>query len=331
MHSTILLADQDPSSREGWEVLLRDQGYSVFSVTSGEELLNSCPRIRPDLVLINASSPDFCAPDICLQLKTDPRNHLTPVILIAGLSNASDSAPAIVAGADDVWAGSPSRWELLNRLNSLLQIKAYIDEQACSVITTLAQSIEARDPNTKGRGERLVILAMRLGTSLEMSACELEALRVATLLRDIGKVTIPDSILLKPGCLTLEERAIMEQHPIEGERICLPLKMLRDVLPLIRHHHERIDGSGYPDGLRRSIIPFGARVLQIVDIFDALTTDRVYRKAVGVAKALTIMYEEAAEGRLEDKLVNQFASFMAVQPRSYVRARSSQSRDLKFG
>ena len=322
MPATILLADPDPLSRMDWEVLLRDQGYVVIALESGEDLLNFCPRLQPDLVLVNASSPNICGTEICRRLKADPRNRLTPVILIAKLADHSNSsvAPEIIAG--DLWLGAPSRWEVLNRLHSLLQIKSYIDEQAVSVITSLARSIEGRDPYTKGHCDRLSILAARFGKNLDMCAHDLESLNIAASIHDVGKVIIPDAILFKPGWLTLDEIKIMEQHPIEGERICSPLKSLRDVLPIIRHHHERMDGSGYPDGLRRSLIPFGARVLQIVDIYDALTTDRAYRKAVTVPRALTILSEEADHGWLDEGLVRRFALLVVARHNSYVVAYS---------
>jgi putative two-component system response regulator len=164
-----------------------------------------------------------------------------------------------------------------------------------------------------------------------MSEVELEVLRMAALIHDIGKLMLPDSILLKPGWLTLEERKLMEQHPIEGERICSPLKSLRDVLPIIRHHHERIDGSGYPDRLRRSLIPLGARVLQVVDIFDALTPDRAYRKSVMVPRALTLLSDEVDHGRRDGHLVRQLTSLLIARPYSFAFERLGTSQDSQLG
>ena len=326
MTATILLGDADPLSRRGWEALLRDQGYSVIAHRSGEDLLDSCTRIRPDLILINASSPGIRGPEICHRLKADQRNRLTPVILITNLSDTSDSSPTSEISADDLWRGAPSRWEVLNRLHCLLHMKSYIDEQAVLVITSLALSIEGRDPYTIRHCERVSALAMQFGRSLDVCARDLEALRIASSIHDVGKVMLPDSILLKPGWLTLAEIRIMEQHTVEGERICSPLKSLRDVLPIIRHHHERMDGSGYPDGLRRSLIPYTARVLQVVDIYDALTTDRAYRKAVTVPRALTILSEEADRGWLDERLVNQFTSLMVPRRGTYALACAGRTR-----
>jgi putative two-component system response regulator len=317
MSATILLGDSDPITRQGWEAILRDQGYSVTAVASEEALFAFCPRICPDLILINASLPDIRGAEICRRLKTDPQNALTPIILITNPSDDSDFSRDLDVCADDLWKSVPSRWEVLNRLYSLLHIKSLIDNQAVAGLATLARSIEARDPRMRGHCERVSILATELGESLGICARDLTALKIAASIHDIGKIMLPDSILLKPGWLTLEERKIMEQHPIEGERLCAPFRSLRDVLPIIRHHHERMDGSGYPDRLWRTLIPFGARVLQIVDTYDALTTDRAYRKGVTPQEALTILFREADRGWHDRCLVNRFASQVVARPVAY--------------
>jgi putative two-component system response regulator len=189
-------------------------------------------------------------------------------------------------------------------------MKTYIDEQAESVLFSLARSIEARDPFDRAHCERVSNNAVRFGKSLGFSQNVLDALRIGGLVHDIGKIGIPDAILSKAGPLDPEESKIVREHPIIGEQICAPLKSLRHVLPLIRHHHERMDGSGYPDGLRGEQIPLIVRALQIVDICDALTSDRSYRQNLSLPRALTILYEEADRGWLDGSLVSQFASLV---------------------
>jgi putative two-component system response regulator len=211
------------------------------------------------------------------------------------------------AGADDFWGRPGSRWEALNRIQSILQLRSYIDRQAESVVISLARSLEAKHRGTEGHSERLVGYALRLGESFDLSEDDLAVLRIACLVHDIGKVAVPDSILFKPGKLNAEEMAIMRQHPVVGESICAPLKSFRDALPVIRHHHERMDGSGYPDGLVGDGIPLGARILQVVDIYDALTTDRPYREALTHEWALSVMASEAHRGWLSASLVNRFS------------------------
>ena len=207
------------------------------------------------------------------------------------------------------------RWEALTRIQSIVQLKSYIDEQAEAVVVSLARTIEARDSYTRGHCERLASSAVRLALKLGLPQDQVETLRVAGMIHDVGKIAVPDSVLLKAGPLTPEEIEIIRRHPEEGERICAPLKSLRRVLPIIRHHHERMDGSGYPDGLRGNSIPLSARVLQIVDVYDALTTDRPYREAYSPSQALATLYNEAERGWLDPELVRAFAP-VAAAPRN---------------
>ena len=310
MAVTVLVVDANPRSSADWKALLSDQGYDVIAAWDGETALTLCTSLRPDLVLLYALLPDMQGLEVCRRLKADPRNRLTPIILHAAAGDVSDAGSAFSAGADDFWGHAPSPWEALSRVQSLIQIKTYIDEQAESVIFSLAQSIEARDPFDGSHCARVSNNAVRFGKSLGLNQDDLDALRIGGLVHDIGKIGIPDDILSKPGPLDLEESKIVMEHPIVGERICAPLKSLRHVLPFIRHHHERMDGSGYPDGLCGGQIPLAVRALQIVDICDALTSDRSYRRNLSLPNALIVLYEEADFGWLDGDLVSQFASLV---------------------
>jgi putative two-component system response regulator len=187
-------------------------------------------------------------------------------------------------------------------------LKQFTDEldNAETVLSSLALSIEAKDPYTEGHCDRLSKYSVSLAEKLGLPEDLRVALRRGGLVHDIGKLTVPEHILLKPGPLTPEERKIMEQHTIAGERICAPLKSFRHVLPIIRHHHEKWDGSGYPDGLKGEQIPLTARILQITDIYDALTTDRPYRKALSPEKAFAIMREEVKRGWWDWSILDEF-------------------------
>jgi putative two-component system response regulator len=189
-----------------------------------------------------------------------------------------------------------------------LNLKSYTDEleRAESVLFALARSIEAKDPYTEGHCERLADHSACLGERLGLSEEEITALRRAGIVHDVGKVAVPDAILLKSGPLTPEEWKVMRDHPVVGERICRPLKSFRLVLPIIRHHHEKLDGSGYPDGLKGEQIPLTARILQIVDIYDALTTERPYKKALSRAEALATMRGEIQRGWWDPKVFDAF-------------------------
>jgi putative two-component system response regulator len=230
------------------------------------------------------------------------------VVLITGLSATEDRIEGINAGADDFLSKPIDFNELLARTRSLLRLKQYTDEleNAEAVVFTLAQSIEARDPYTRGHCDRLADMSARLGARLQIPEEYIKALRWAGIVHDIGKVVVPDAILLKPGPLTPEEMAVMRKHSVVGERICAPLKSFRPVLPIIRHHHEKRDGSGYPDGLRAEDIPLTARILQLADVYDALTTDRPYRTAVPSEEALQIMDDEAKLGWWDQGLFGKF-------------------------
>jgi putative two-component system response regulator len=311
MDVTVLVVDADPQCCADWVALLSGQGYVVVTARSGEAALTLCPHLQPDLVLLSDLLPDMHGLAVCRRLKADPRNRLTPIILLcSAVGDVSSASRAFSAGADDFWGHAPTPWEALSRVHSLLQLKTYIAEQAESVIFSLAQSIEARDPFDGAHCMRVSNNAVRFGKSLGLTQNGLDALRIGGLVHDIGKIGIPDAILSKAGPLDPDESKIVKEHPVIGERICAPLKSLRQVLPLIRHHHERMDGSGYPDGLRGEQIPVAVRALQIADICDALTSDRSYRRNLSLPLALTVLYEEADRGWLDRDLVSQFASLV---------------------
>ena len=239
---------------------------------------------------------------------SNPETYLIPVVLVTALSDKEDRLNGIRAGADDFLSRPVDVTELLARVRSLLKLKLRTDEleRAESVLFSLARSIEGKDPYTHGHCERLAEYSTRLGNQLGLSEDHITALRRAGIVHDVGKIAVPDAILLKPGRLTEEEWKIVREHPVVGERICAPLKSFRLVLPIIRHHHEKIDGSGYPDGLRGDAIPITARVMQIVDVFDALTTERPYKKAFSDHEALQTMKEEVAKGWWDPYIFDQF-------------------------
>jgi putative two-component system response regulator len=228
--------------------------------------------------------------------------------LITALSDKQDRIEGIKAGADDFLTRPVDRAELLARVGSLLKLKQRTDEleRAEAVLFTLARSIEGKDPYTHGHCERLSDYSARLGQHVGLTEDQITALRRAGVVHDVGKIAVPDAILLKPGKLSEQEWKLIQEHPVVGERICAPLKSFRLVLPIIRHHHEKLDGSGYPDGLRGEAIPVTARVLQIVDVFDALTTERPYKKAFSVIDALQTMKEEITKGWWDPRIFEQF-------------------------
>jgi putative two-component system response regulator len=317
MPSKILVADDDPSNREVLQDMLQAEGFNVITAPDGRSTLEEFVRSKPDLVLCDVAMPYIDGFEVCRHIKEDPEKRLTPVVLITGLSAVEDRVRGIKAGADDFLSKPLERIELIARVHSLLNLKAYTDEleQAESVVFTLARSIEAKDPYTHGHCERLAECSARLGERIGLDGEQLIALRRAGVVHDIGKVAIPDTILLKPAKLTEPEWQFMREHPIIGEKICSPLKSFRLVLPIIRHHHEKLNGTGYPDGLKGETIPVTARVLQIVDVFDALTTERPYKKALSPTEALTTMEDEVKRGWWDRELFHQFQSEIRIPTR----------------
>jgi putative two-component system response regulator len=312
MSGKILIVDDESAARIALTTLLRREGFEVSETRDGASALAQCASFRPDLILLDVMMPGIDGIEVCRQIKATPEMRLTPIVLITGLSATEDRIRGINAGADDFLSKPIDFSELLARARSLLRLKQITDEleNAEGVLFSLAESIEARDPYTRGHCDRLSEMSARMGEQLSLPEEEIKALRWAGIVHDIGKVVVPDAILLKPGPLTDDELAIMRKHPVVGERICSPLKTFRLVLPIIRHHHERHDGSGYPDGLRDSQIPMTASILQLADVYDALTTDRPYRKASTSDVALKIMHEECGRGWWNRELLESFTEMM---------------------
>ena len=305
---SVLVADDQATNRELLEELLTAQGCKVIAVPDGAAAVEELSRTQVDLVLLDVMMPHLNGFEVCEKIKNNPDTYLISVIMITALSDKQDRLEGIKVGADDFLSRPVDRTELLARVGSLLKLKQRTDEleRAESVLFSLARSIEGKDPYTHGHCERLAEYSARLGEHLQLPEEQLIALRRAGVVHDVGKIAVPDAILLKPGRLTAEEWTLIKEHPVVGERICAPLKSFRLVLPIIRHHHEKLDGSGYPDGLRGDAIPVTAHVLQIVDVYDALTTDRPYKKAFPIVDALQTMKEEVAKGWWDPHIFDHF-------------------------
>jgi len=314
MYEKILIVDDESGARAALEFLLRREGFEVRDAADGPSAIQECGTFRPDLILLDIMMPGMNGFEVCRHIKATPETRLTPVVLITGLTTTEDRIMGINAGADDFLSKPIDLNELLARTRSLLRLKQYTDEleNAEAVLFSLAHSIEARDPYTHGHCERLAEMSARMGERLGVPEEQIKALRRAGVVHDIGKVAVADSILLKPGPLTADETKVMQKHPVVGERICAPLKTFRLVLPIIRHHHEKHDGTGYPDGLQGEEIPLTARILQLSDVYDALTTDRPYKVAFTPEVALDLMGEEAERGWWDRELFEAFREMIRL-------------------
>jgi putative two-component system response regulator len=305
---TILVADDQAANRELLDELLSSEGFNVLTAADGVSALEHLNLVNIDLVLLDVMMPDLNGFEVCTKIKANPETYLIPVVLVTALSEKQDRIEGIRVGADDFLSRPVDRTELLTRVRSLIKLKHRTDEleRAESVLFSLARSIEGKDPYTHGHCERLMNYSVSLGEHLGLPDEQITALRRAGIVHDIGKIAVPDAILLKPGKLTPDEWVLMKEHPVVGERICAPLKSFRAVLPIIRHHHEKCDGAGYPDGLRGEAIPVTARILQIVDVYDALTTERPYKHAFSITDALQTMKEEVAKGWWDPRIFAEF-------------------------
>ena len=308
MLGNVLVVDDEAENLAVLQDLLGAEGYSVFTARDGRRCLEVFARQRPDIVLLDVHMPDPDGFTVCRMIKSDPETRLVPVVLVTGLSQSHDRVRGIESGADDFLTKPIDRSQLIARVRSLLSLKSFTDEleRAEAVLFALAHSIEGKDPYTAGHCQRLSSLSAMLGEAIDLPGEQITALRRAGIVHDIGKVAVPDSILLKPGRLDPEEMKIMRQHPVVGEEICRPLKSFRSVTPIIRHHHEKMNGSGYPDGLRGLGIPLTARVMAIIDVFDALTTERPYKRALTSGEALSVMEEEVAKQWWDPELFEVF-------------------------
>ncbi len=309
---SILVVDDNAVNAALLKELLASHGYPAIAVQNAAAAETEIRREAPDLLLLDVIMPGKTGYELCRELKEDPITRLIPIVMITGLSDREDRLKGIEAGADDFLTKPISPEELFARVNSLLKLKEFTDEleTADSVLCTLGLSVEARDPYTEGHCERLSRNATDLGRYLGLDEECIVALRRGGYLHDLGKIAVPDEILKKGSDLTPAEWTIMKQHPVTGETICRPLKSLRLVLPIIRFHHEHSDGSGYPDGLRKEQIPLLPRILQVVDIYDALRTARPYKPALGHEQAALTMRVEARSGLWDEELVEEFFSML---------------------
>jgi len=308
----ILVVDDNPDIVAVMREMLSSRGYDVVAVSNVAEAEVEIARRPPDLILSDVVMPGKSGYDFCREVKENPGTRLIPFVLITGLSDREDRVCGIEAGADDFLNKPIFPEELFARVKSLLKLKDFTDEleTAESVLCTLGLSVESRDPYTEGHCERLAEHASGLGTHLGLDVDSVVALRRGGFLHDLGKIAVPDEILKKGTNLTPAEWEIMKQHPLTGENICRPLKSLRHVLPIIRSHHEHCDGSGYPDHLHRNDIPLLARILQVVDVYDALRTARPYKPALSHEQAAVTMRQEARAGLWDPELVAEFFSLL---------------------
>lgn len=304
----ILLVDPVASNRNTLRAILRPTSGNIFECSHAREALEILAVHEVDLIVIDTNLPGMTGFELCRWLKVNAPTQLIPVLMIASSPGAHDEIEAFSAGADECVARPLNPMLVSVRVSALLRHKSVTDslESAESILFTLAQAVERRDPLTGEHCHRLAVYSVALGKAVGVSQMDLLALYRAGYLHDIGKIGVPDAILFKNGALSPREWEVMRGHPEQGEAICRPMKSVAPVLPIIRHHHERWDGSGYPDGLRGDGIPLLARILQVCDIYDALTNVRSYKAALSPDDAASVLMAEARRGWRDPEIVNLF-------------------------
>jgi putative two-component system response regulator len=287
----VLVVDDGEANRELIEACLAGIDCQVRTAEDGVSALKSVQAWRPDLVLLDVQMPGIDGYEVCRRIKASPVTRLLPVVMITSLDRTADRVLALESGADDYMTKPVDRIELVARVRSALRLKSVYDslDSAEQVIFSLAAAVEAKDPYTEAHVQRVAETARSIGVRLSLDAADLDALYRGGLLHDIGKIGIPDAILLKPGPLDADEEITMRTHPIIGETIVAPLHSATRLLPIIRHHHEHYDGSGYPDRLAGERIPKLARIVAVCDAFDALVSDRPYRARKTKDEAIAIL------------------------------------------
>jgi len=293
----VLVVDDSAANRDLIEACLADVACEVRSAESGTRALQVISSEPPSLVLLDVQMPGMDGYEVCRRIKAMPGGSLLPVVMITALNQTNDRVMALQAGADDFLTKPVDRVELVARVRSALRLKSTYNtlDSAEQVIFALAAAVEAKDELSQGHAQRVADTARRLGMRLQLPQAALDALYRGAMICDIGKIAVPDAILLKSGPLNTEELLRMEEHPVIGENIVRPLRSAANLLPIIRHHHERFDGGGYPDGLSADRIPRLARIVAVCDSLDALVTERPYRPRHSAETALAILTDGAGK------------------------------------
>ena len=292
--------------------VLAREGYGVEVVHDGVSAVEAVREYKPHVAIFDVNMPGMTGLEVCRQLKGDAATRLTPVVLVTGMAHREKRIEGLEAGADDFLSKPIDTQELLARVRTLVRMKRYTDDldSAASLITAMALLVEARDGNTEGHCHRMANYATALGRALGLPEEEIAALHRGGFLHDIGMLAIPDAVLRKSGPLEAEEFELMKSHTTVGDSLCGNLRSLAAVRPIIRHHHERYDGSGYPDGLAGDDIPLLAQIIGIVDVYDAVTTRRPYQGPHSAQEALDILRDQVSRGWRRPDLVEAFAALV---------------------
>jgi putative two-component system response regulator len=310
--SRVLVIDDDPAHASLLERLLTKEGYAVDRAQDIDAAIAAIARHNPDVILLDVVLPKGDGFTFCRRLKNDAATRLTPVIMVTALTDRESRISGRQAGADDFLTKPVDGEELLARVQSLARLKRYTDDldSAASIIMALAVMIEARDGYLEGRCHRIANNATAIGRAIGLGSVDLQTLHRGGFLHDVGMLAIPLSVLQKAGPLDRAELALVKSHTVKGDELCRNLRSLQAVRPIIRHHHERLDGSGYPDRLRGGEVPLLAQIIGVVDVYDALTTPRPYQETLTAKQAIRVLRDQVDRGWRQQHLVDTLASII---------------------
>ena len=312
----VLVVDDEPAHASLLERMLTKAGYVVDTAGTIDAATTAIAQHNPDVILLDVVLPNSDGFAFCRQLKIDAATRLTPVIMVTALSDRDSRIKGREAGADDFLTKPVDGEELLARVRSVVRIKRYTDDldSAASIIMTLAVMIESREAYLEGRCHRIANNATAVGRAIGLGAADLHTLHRGGFLHDVGMLAVPLSVLQKRGPLGTEELDLVRAHTIKGDELCRNLRSLQAVRPIIRHHHERLDGSGYPDRLSGDDVPLLAQIIGVVDVYDALTTSRPYQETLTSKQAIKILRDQVARGWRQDRLVEVFVDIVESGP-----------------
>jgi putative two-component system response regulator len=308
----VLVVDDEPHITGLLTRMLTHDGHEVLSAETVAAAKDVIETRAPDIIILDVMLPDSDGITLCQRLKQNDATRLIPVVLMTGLHDEDVRLRGLEAGADDFVDKPLDTRALVTRIRALARLKRYTDDldAAGSIIMTLATMIETRDGQTVGHCHRMANYATALGRALRLAPADIKALHRGGFLHDVGMLTVPDSVLRKSGQLSRDELILIQSHAVIGDRMCAQLRSLQSVRPIIRHHHERFDGSGYPDGLRGDAIPLLAQIIGVVDVYEAVTSRRPYQPAQPANEALQLLQGEVQRGWRRPDLVDAFTQLV---------------------
>jgi putative two-component system response regulator len=314
---SVLIVDPDPALRQSLRELLEGAGHSIQEAGTAAAAIEALRARRPDLLVIETDLPDRRGFDLLAEIRSDPATGLLPVLLTTRSGGEDARREADRLAASDLFLKPVPLRKLLSRIRGLLWQQRLADEHehVDHMVATLARTIDVRDPFTAGHSQRTSDLSNRVAVRMGLTAAERQIIVRGALFHDFGEIVVPDAVLKKPGKLDAKERAAMEQHPITAMHLLSPMKTMQPILPIVTQHHEKLDGSGYPLGLTGSELSIGVRIVAVVDIFDAVTHDRIYREALPISAAYEILDEGVRKGWWDAAVVEALKAEIAEGPK----------------